>query len=402
MQEAASAAIPEAAAPYSPNLLIDSLIDLSDFENEPVPVWRVVKVQAGDTLSAMFERQGFDKDDLEHILDLPEATQITRKLKPEQEIRIKASQDGSVHALYMEFSPTQELQIERATNDEAGFKAEILDREVESRVATVSGEIKGSLFADGKKAGLDEKVIHQMVSLFGWEIDFALDIQPGDHFTVIYDEQFVEGKKLQSGKIRAAEFVNNGMPYRVVLFTDKSGNSSYYTPSGENLQRAFLRTPVKFGSVTSGFNLKRMHPILDTIRAHRGVDYGAPIGTPIFASGNGKVAFVGKKSGYGNTVILQHGDRYSTLYGHLSKFESGLRAGDRVRQGEVIGYVGKSGLATGPHLHYEFRVDDVHQNPLTVKLPKALPIEAEYRKEFDQQTAPLVAQLERASRLASK
>jgi murein DD-endopeptidase MepM/ murein hydrolase activator NlpD len=241
----------------------------------------------------------------------------------------------------------------------------------------------------------------ELAIIFGWDIDFALDIREGDSFSVIYDDLYIEGKPLRHGDILAAEFVNNGTTYRAVRYTDANGHGDYFSPDGKSMRKAFLRTPVAFGRISSYFSTARFHPILNRIRAHKGVDYAAPIGTPVKATGDGKVVFVGTRGGYGNAIELQHGARYSTLYGHLSHFARGLHRGDHVRQGQIIGYVGMTGLATGPHLHYEFRIDGVHRNPLKVQFPDAAPISAQYKQDFVVVSRRLLAQLETVDGISS-
>jgi murein DD-endopeptidase MepM/ murein hydrolase activator NlpD len=275
-----------------------------------------------------------------------------------------------------------------------GFKSTLIEHPVERRTASASGVITSSLFEAAQQAGMSDKLTMELAGIFGWDIDFALDIRDGDHFSVIYDDLYVAGNSLRHGDILAAEFVNNGTTYRAVRYTDPSGQSDYYTPDGKSMRRAFLRTPVEFSRISSYFGTARFHPILNRIRAHKGVDYAAPVGTPVKATGDGKVAFVGLRGGYGKAIELQHGARYSTLYGHLSRFASGLRSGNRVHQGQVIGYVGMTGLATGPHLHYEFRIDGVHRNPLKVQFPDAAPIAAQYKQDFSATSRRFLAQLD--------
>jgi murein DD-endopeptidase MepM/ murein hydrolase activator NlpD len=232
-----------------------------------------------------------------------------------------------------------------------------------------------------------------MAGIFEWDIDFIQDVRVGDEFTVIYEELWRDGVKLRDGQIVAAEFVNQGKTFRAARFLDESGRASYYTPEGRSVRKAFIRAPLNFTRISSGFDPSRRHPVLNTIRAHRGVDYAAPTGTPIRAAGDGKVLFRGVQGGYGNMIILQHGSNITTLYGHMSRFGS-ARTGARVNQGDVIGYVGSSGLATGPHLHYEYRVNGVHRNPRTVALPPADPIGAEQQAAFRALTEPLWRQLD--------
>ena len=234
----------------------------------------------------------------------------------------------------------------------------------------------------------------EMAEIFGWDIDFSLDIRAGDEFLVLYEELYENGDKVGDGNILAAEFINQKKSYRAVRYENPNGRVAYFAPDGLSMRKAFLRSPVKFGRVSSRFNLKRLHPVLHKIRAHRGVDYAAPRGTPIRASGDGKVIFVGRKGGYGRTVMLRHGSTYTTLYAHMNGYAKGVRSGRRVNQGQVIGYIGSSGLATGPHLHYEFRVRGVHRNPLTVKLPQAAPVPREHKHDFIEKTRSFVTQLD--------
>jgi murein DD-endopeptidase MepM/ murein hydrolase activator NlpD len=234
----------------------------------------------------------------------------------------------------------------------------------------------------------------ELANIFGWDVDFALEIRSGDRFSLIYEEEYLDGQKYGNGPILAAEFINQGKTFRALRYEDEQGRSSYFSPDGKSMRKAFLRAPVDFRRISSRFTRSRWHPVLGKKRPHRGVDYAAAIGTPIKAAGDGRVIFRGKKGGYGNTVIIKHGSQYTTLYGHLSKFRRKVKNGSRVRQGQTIGYVGKTGLATGPHLHYEFRVNGTHRNPLTVKLPAAAPLKAKYRADFSKKSAPLLARLD--------
>lgn len=238
------------------------------------------------------------------------------------------------------------------------------------QLASTQGVITSSLPEAGKKAGLSDALTDQLTQIFAWDIDFATNLHDGDRFTVVYERGGFNG----ADDIVAAEFVNRGRTYRAVRYIDKDGYANYYTPEGHALQKAFLSTPVDFARISSGFNLSRRHPVLNRIRAHKGVDYAARTGTPVKATGNGEIAFLGRKGGYGQVVIIKHGDRYETVYAHLSKYKNGLQEGSMVRQGDVIGYVGQTGLATGPHLHYEFRIDGVHQNPLTAQVSNSIPV----------------------------
>lgn len=251
----------------------------------------------------------------------------------------------------------------------------------EKKLAFTAGAIRNSLASSGKKAGLDTKVINQMVEIFGGKIDFSTDLRPNDSFRVLYEEKVVNGVKVETGHILAVELINQGETYQAVRYIDKTGHAAYFSPEGNGLNEAFLRSPVDFVSISSGFG-PRQHPICHRIKQHRGVDYRAPTGTPVKATANAKVVFSGKKGGYGNAIELQHGARYSTFYAHLSRFAKNIKPGTEVKQGQVIGYVGQTGHATGAHLHYEFRIDGVHRNPLTAVMPKQNSIAPAHRHQF--------------------
>lgn len=357
--------------------------------------WKQVTVQSGDNLSLIFPKVGLSARDVFNVAQTGKAVKPLLNLKPGQEIRfgLSTDNDGNTELKQLElvFSPIKTLQL-TATDD--GYKAETLTKETEKRQKQVYGEIESSLFGSGLKAGLSDKLVMELAHIFGWDIDFALDLRQGDSFKVIFEEDYLEGQKFDDGDILAAEFTNRGTTFRAVRYTDTEGNTHYYTPKGESMRKTFTRTPVHFSRISSLFNPNRKHPVLKTSRPHRGVDYAAPTGTPILATGNGKVEFIGNKGGYGRVIILSHGGKYTTLYAHMSKFKSGLKRGQRVKQGQVIGYIGMSGLATGPHLHYEFRINGVHHNPLTVALPKAEPLNAKYMADFKQKSQTLLVQLD--------
>jgi len=359
-------------------------------QNEDDSQWLTVKVKAGDALASIFKRHQLNPRELHDIMSLGENTACLKNLRPGEVFKFKIDENQHLQKLVYEISPLRSLHIQR---QEQGFAAAIQVRSIEKRTNYAIGQINSSLFEAGKEAGLSDTLIMKMVNIFGWDIDFALDIRKGDQFALIYEEQFLNGRKINDGAILAAEFINQGRTYRALRFTDANNHSDYYTPEGLSMRKAFLRTPVDFRRISSRFG-KRHHPVLNKMRLHKGVDYAARSGTPIKASGDGKVIFRGKKGGYGRTVIIQHGGRYSTLYAHMSRFKKGVFAGKRVKQGQIIGYVGRSGRATGSHLHYEFRVNGVHRNPLTIRLPNAAPIKKQYRGSFARTANALLAQLD--------
>ena len=289
--------------------------------------------------------------------------------------------------LERKLSDSETLKITRDAN---GFSSDVLENPLEIHTRTASATIQSSLFQAAADAQLDDRVAFDLAEIFQYDIDFVLDIQAGDRFTVVYEEVFQDGQPLRTGNILAAKFVNEGREYRAVRYVDADGKADYFAPDGRSLRKAFIRAPVQFSRISSRFNPSRRHPVLNTIRAHKGVDYAAPVGTPVRASGDGRVRFIGRQGGYGNVIELEHGSGVVTVYGHLSRFASKLHRGQRVNLGQVIAYVGMTGLATGPHLHYEYRIRGVHKNPQTVPLPDAQPIAAGERERFLAATAELV------------
>ena len=352
--------------------------------------WDTVTVSRGDNLSLIFDRMGLSPAVLYQVLHTDGDTKALKHLVPGQQLHFHIDGQG-LATLKFDKNLVTTLLVQR---DGDSFNSELVTTPLSTRVKEASATINDSLFLAGQEAGMSDNLIMQMVAIYGWDIDFVQDIRSGDHFKLIYQEQYKGSVKVKDGPILAAEFVNRGKVFRAVRYTSPAGHTDYYSETGASMRKAFLRTPLKFTRISSRFSLHRRHPILNTIRAHKGVDYAAPTGTPIKATGDGVVAFLGRKGGYGRVIVLKHGGRYSTLYGHMSAYARHLRTGDRVKQGQVIGYVGMSGLATGPHLHYEFRVNGVHRNPLTVKLPKAQSIPKQYLADFKLKTTTLLAELD--------
>ncbi|MFT4045815.1 MAG: peptidoglycan DD-metalloendopeptidase family protein [Solimonas sp.] len=357
--------------------------------------WTTVVVRRGETLSDIFAKQDLGLPDAVAIVGLGGDAAKLKNLKSGDKLSLRKTEDDRLDELNYEFDETHTLQVRRG---DSGFEALTIEAEIEHRPAQLSGVVNSSLFAAAQKAGLSNRLVMELADIFGYDIDFALDLRNGDRFSVVYDQLYKGGQKLRDGDIVAAEFVNQGKTYRAMRYVDADGNATYYTPEGESLRKAFIRTPVDFIRISSGFTTGRLHPILNVIRAHKGVDYAAAIGTPVKATGDGIVDFVGVKGGYGNVVTIRHGAKYSTLYGHLSRFRAGLKVGQHVRQGQLIAYVGMTGLATGPHLHYEFRVNGVHQNPLTVALPRANPLPRNVVIQWRQENAVALADLDTLSK----
>lgn len=352
----------------------------------------LLKVRSGDSLDILFRRNSLSVADLTLIMEDKLAREFLRLLKPGDEIVVQHRGEQIVN-LTREIDYSRYLQVTRDTNKDT-FNIDTHKYNLTSKQAEVEGRITSSLFASAAKAGVSDTTIMNLANIFQWDIDFMLDIRHGDEFHVIVEELWRDGERVAEGDILAAEFVNQGEVFRGVRYRDPDGNTSYFTPDGRSLRQAFLRAPLEFSRISSNFNPNRRHPILNTLRAHQGVDYAAPNGTPVRSAGDGKIIFRGVKGGYGNTIIVQHSNNVSTLYGHLSRFNKRYQNGSRVPQGEVIGYVGQSGLATGPHLHYEYRKNGVHMNPRTVKLPNADPISPSLKADFLRTAAPLLAQLD--------
>jgi murein DD-endopeptidase MepM/ murein hydrolase activator NlpD len=348
-----------------------------------------VVVARNDTLDAIFRRMALDTADLAAIRQLPGIRQSLDFLKPGDAIKLTHT-DGEIKELTRKVSETQTLEVVRKDD---GFAAKMIDNPVETRTRTATATIDSSLFQAAEAADISDMVALKLANVFAWDIDFVLDIREGDRFTVAYEQIYQDGKYLRDGEVLAAEFVNSGKVYRAVRFVTDTGTAGYYTPEGLPMRKAFLRAPVEFTRVSSVFNPHRMHPILNRIRGHMGTDYAAPTGTPVHAAGDGRISFAGRHGGYGNAVVLAHSNSVSTLYGHMSRFARHIRVGTHVQQGDVIGYVGMTGLATGPHLHYEYLVNGVHKNPQTVQLPGAEPLRADTLQKFRHLTAPLLADL---------
>ncbi len=357
----------------------------------PVSVPSVSQVIVGrnDTLDGIFRRMALNMTDLAVIRALPGIRQHLDFLKPGDAIKLSRT-DGQLTELSRKINDTQTLDVQR---QDGAFVAKMIEDPVEVRVRTATATIDSSLFQAAEAADISDGVALRLANVFAWDIDFVLDIREGDRFTAVYEQIYQQGKYIRDGEVLAAEFVNNGRVYRAVRFVSDSGSVGYYTPTGLAMRKAFLRAPLEFTRVSSAFNPHRLHPILNTIRGHMGTDYAAPTGTPVHAAGDGHVSFAGWRGGFGNALVLAHGSNVSTLYGHMSRFARNIHVGTRVQQGQVIGYVGMTGLATGPHLHYEYLMNGVHKNPQTVKLPGAEPLHADALQRFRATTAPLLASL---------
>lgn len=354
------------------------------------------QVLPGDTIQAIFSRIGAKDAEAQEFLDQPEGREAQRQLRAGRSLFAVVQPDGRISALSLPIlGGERQFTIERSPS---GIQIRKGDQtHLETHVEMRSGEIRQTLFGATDAAGIPDSIASKLAEIFGTEIDFTRDLRRGDRFNVIYETINNRGMPVQTGRILAAEFVNQGTTHVVVLHSDEDNGDAYYTPDGRSLNHAFLRYPLEFSRISSGFG-KRLHPIHKSWRSHNGTDFAAPRGTPVKAASNGKVAFIGSQGGYGNIVILQHQERYETAYAHLHGFAGGLRKGDKVRQGDVIGYVGSTGWSTGNHLHYEIRIAGQARDPMQIALPTARPLDRQAMTQFKQATAPLLARLELLNR----
>lgn len=372
------------------NLTVPSTVIKADNSSSTTAYWRDERIESGDTVATLLDRLGVSSEESARFLHNPKATRALAQIKPGRRIQAQTTDSGELLWLRHINSAGSLVQISRQGQS---FTVSQQQAALETRTIMKSGEIHNSLFGATDAAGIPDSIVTQMAKLFSGDIDFHRDLHRGDQFKVVYEMLYSNGEPVITGRILAAEFTNDGQTYQAVYFRQPNGTGAYYTPAGKSLKKAFLRSPIEFSRITSGFGM-RYHPILKQWREHKGVDYAAPTGTKIKAVADAVVSFAGQENGYGNFVLLQHSGNYSTAYGHLSAFAKGLHKGEKIHQGEVIGYVGSTGWATGPHLHFELRIAGVAVNPLTAKIPYAFPISAQYQPMFRSATQPLVAKLD--------
>lgn len=351
-------------------------------------------VKQGDSLAKIFRHHDLSPRLLQSILNSSDQRRRLGNIRPGDRLRIRLDPDRQFSEFNLRLDALRSIRLTSTGN---GVASSLVRRQTDVHVTAASGTIKHTLFDAAQRAGIPDAVTMKMAAIFGWDIDFALEIRAGDRFSVVYEELWADGESVSSAAVLAAKFVNQGNTYRAVRYKDSKGKIDYYSPDGKPLRKLFFRTPVDFTRISSGFSKHRWHPVLKRWREHKGVDYAAPSGTPVMATGDGTVAYSGWKKGYGRVVHLRHGRTYQTVYGHLSRIDKGAEKGSEVKQGDVIGYVGQSGMATGPHLHYEFHVNGKHRNPLTVKAPIADPLPKIEQRRFDKVVKPLLARLEESS-----
>jgi len=351
---------------------------------------REERIQRGDTVASLLARLQVEDPTATQFLRNNKAARALYQLIPGKTVRAATTADGKLASLRY-LNGANLLTVDRGDN---GYTIREEPAQLERHVLMKSAEIRNSLFGATDAAGLPDAIATQIADIFSSDIDFHRDLRKGDRFSVVYEVMHHRGEPVKTGRVLAAEFDNQGKSYRAVYFDYAENQGGYYTPDGKNLRKQFLRSPLEFSRITSGFSYARFHPVLQTWRAHKGIDYGAPAGTRVKATGDGVVEIAGRQGGYGNVVVVRHQSKYTTWYGHLSGFAKGMRKGKRIAQGDVIGYVGATGLATGPHLHYEFRINDVNQNPLRVAMPAAPPITSELRPKFEHVAGPYAQRLE--------
>lgn len=361
--------------------------------NTPNVFIREEKLRPGDTLSSLWTRLSLqDKEALAFLRKEKDGLNLVEMLKPGMKVTARSDDKGQLLALSL---PVPERDSEKVLERRDGH-LHVVEKslQLETRILMKSGEVTSGLFAAADAVGLPDAAASQLSEIFDEDVDFHGDLRRGDRFSVVYEMVYSRGEPLRTGRVLAAEIVSQGRSYRALSYRGNDGQLDYYSPDGRPLKKAFLRSPLEFSRISSGFTNARFHPVLKDWRAHKGVDFSAPIGTGVKATADGVVDVAGVKNGYGNVVILHHQGSYSTVYGHLSGFGPGIRPGTRVRQGEVIGYVGMTGWTTGPHLHYEFRINDEPQDPLSVALPGALPLPGSQLSAFKTKAAPLLARLD--------
>ena len=360
-------------------------------QNTEQSFWYKDHVHNDDTLNNLLSRLNIhDRDAINFIRNDTVASEIASSLRPSHVIEAQSDHDGNLISLEYQIDTDQFITIKRVPS---GYEVNKVIHKLENHTILKSAEIKHSLFSATDEANIPDYIAEKIADIFESEIDFNTDLRRGDHLSVIYEGNYDQGELLKTGEVLAAEFVNNGKTYKAVGYKDSSGEMQYFSPEGKSLHKSFLRSPLEFTRISSSFSTGRFHPILQRIKSHQGVDLAAPIGTRIKASGDAIVEFIGQKGGYGNVILLKHEHGITTVYGHLSRFAEGLHKGKKIAQGEVIGFVGMTGLATGPHLHYEFMVNGEHRNPMTVALPKANPITDQNKTTFNLLSNQLTAQI---------
>ena len=391
--------VPQSSSTYNPSLKTvteeislprETVATLGAINAKSAIFWRNERVERGDTIVELLRRMKVEDTQASEYLRKHQAAASFRHLAIGKFVQAEVNSEGGLVALRYVDGNGNQVALERATS---GFKVSVKPPQLEQRILMRSGEISSTLYASIDEIGLPEKTASQLTEIFSSSIDFHRDLHKGDRFSVVYEMNYSNGEPVRAGRILAAEFVNQGKSHRVVYFKPDNSHGDYYTPDGQSVRKAFLRSPLDFSRVSSGFSMARLHPVLGTWRAHKGVDYAATTGTKVKTTANGIVSFAGHQGAYGNVVMIEHQGHHTTVYGHLSRFPKGMHRGQRVGQGDVIGYVGMTGLATGPHLHYEFIVNAQHRDPLKAVLPDAPSLNGTQKLAFQESTRSLITRL---------
>ncbi|GFZ75572.1 peptidase M23 [Pseudohongiella nitratireducens] len=378
----------------------NSAANTPDLENatpdSTLPQWSDLTVSSGDTLSAMFSEVGLSATELYRVVNSSEEANILNRLYPGNELSFHISEPGQLDALKVMTSPLEGFLFTRLDDT---YEATPIVIEPEVRQVQKHGQIAASLFLAADQAEIPAGVIMEMADIFGGVIDFLLDPREGDQFSLIYEEKYLNDERVGTGEIIGAQFINRGREYLALRYQNEAGQVGYFSPAGESMQRAFLRNPLDVFRISSNFNPNRRHPVLNTIRAHKGTDYAAPTGTPIRATADGTVTWAARNGSFGNLVVIKHHGAFETKYAHLNAYANGVKKGSRIQQGQIIGYVGSTGSATGPHLHYEFLINGVHKNPRTVvdQLPQVVSLEEAEMERFRSSTMPIIEQFAQAN-----
>lgn len=346
--------------------------------------WQELTVESGDSLSALFSKVGLSATDLHRVVNSSDDAKVLNRLFPGYQLSFYIPEPGQLQQLQVLTSPLEGYVFTRQDNL---FEVEPIRRDADVVQVLKQGHIADSLFMAAQQADIPAGVIMNMADIFGGVIDFMLDPRNGDEFSILYEEQYLDGEYVGHGPIIGAQFINRGREHVAIRYENEQGESGFFNPEGESMRKAFLRNPLDVFRISSGFNPNRRHPILNTIRAHRGTDYAAPTGTPVRATADGTVTWAARNGSFGNLVVIEHDSRFETKYAHLNAYADSIKKGSRVRQGQIIGYVGATGSATGPHLHYEFLVDGVHKDPQTIvnQLPQAISLDETEMPRFLEQ-----------------
>ena len=360
------------------NIPVDKILSLDIGKNQSSNRTQIIYVEKNNTLIQLLDESGLENKYIRALIKAKGSEKLAN-LKTGDKLEVEISRNQIPENIFLTSDGLNGINAKFKNGLFSIYKVS-KKPDVLERFASV--EIEDSLYQSAIEAGIPDSVIMDLVYIFGWDIDFIFDIRPGDSFDLLYEEYYWRGNKVKNGDIKAARFKRGKKVYTAVRYFLEDNEKEFFSIRGKNVEKAFLRSPVEFSYISSKYNLKRKHPILNKIKAHTGVDYAAPTGTPVRATGDGTISFRGNNGGYGKLIEIKHSEDYSTRYAHLSRYKKALEVGDKVFQGEIIGYVGRTGRATGPHLHYEFRVNGMHTNPLTVKLPAAKPINEKEKDSF--------------------